>query len=236
MRKLKTLVKKLLRRSPKSESVQQVVFDDPSRTRPVSRLFGLDRGTPVDRYYIETFLAQNSNYIRGSVLEIAENTYSRKFGSGVTSYGILSYDNSSNNATITGDLTALPSPTPGEEIDCFICTQTLNFIFDVSKALQGCSRLLRKGGVLLCTVSGLSQISRYDMERWGDYWRFTNLSIQKLFEQVFNKENIEIKTYGNVLAAKLFLDGLAVEDIPDKSILDVQDPDYQIIIGVRAVK
>jgi hypothetical protein len=34
---------------------------------------------------------------------------------------------------------------------------------------------LKPGGVLLATVSGISQISRYDMYRWGDYWRFTTL-------------------------------------------------------------
>lgn len=74
------------------------------------------------------------------------------------------------------------------------------------------------------------------MDRWGDYWRFTDLSIRKLMEAVFKKENIEITTYGNVLAATAFLQGLAIEDLPDKTILDKYDPDYQITIGIRAVK
>jgi hypothetical protein len=74
------------------------------------------------------------------------------------------------------------------------------------------------------------------MDRWGDYWRFTDLSIQKLFSEVFKPENITIKTYGNVYTAKAFLDGLAVEDIKNKKVFDFQDKDYQITIGIRAVK
>ena len=42
-------------------------------TEPVSRLFGYDRGTPVDRYYMEKFLGGHSADIRGRVLEIGES-------------------------------------------------------------------------------------------------------------------------------------------------------------------
>lgn len=73
------------------------------------------------------------------------------------------------------------------------------------------------------------------MDRWGDYWRFTTLSTQKLFEEKFSPEDIEIKAYGNVLAATAFLYGLAVEDLKPEQ-LNYYDPDYQMLITVRAVK
>jgi hypothetical protein len=214
---------------------QTIVFEDITHTYPISRKFGFDRGTPIDRYYINKFLGENCNFIHGSVLEIADSAYSKQFGTNVTSYKILNYDNSNKNVTIIGDLTK-PDTLPEEKVDCFICTQTLNFIFDVQKAIHGCYKLLGEGGCLLCTVSGISQISRYDMDHWGDYWRFTDLSIRKLFESVFKKENVEVKTYGNVLAANAFLQGLAIEDIPNKTFLDKQDDDYQITIAVKALK
>ncbi|MDD2436480.1 MAG: methyltransferase domain-containing protein [Massilibacteroides sp.] len=211
-----------------------IIFDT-IRTHPVSTVFGMDRGTPIDRYYIETFLQENCDYIHGNVLEIAENTYSKKFGKNTTSHKILHSEPSNKKGVIIGDLTD-PTTLPEEEIDCFICTQTLNFIFDVSSAIKGSYRLLKKGGCFLGTVSGISQISRYDMERWGDYWRFTNLSIQQLFEQAFEKPNIEIRTFGNVFAANAFLQGLAVEDLPTTEELKFNDTNYQIIIGIRALK
>ncbi len=53
---------------------------------PVSKVFGFDRGTPIDRVYIEDFIKKNSKYIKGVVCEIAENTYSRKFGFDVINF------------------------------------------------------------------------------------------------------------------------------------------------------
>jgi SAM-dependent methyltransferase len=227
---MKTLIKKWMSVIPR----RPIKFEN-LKTDPISRQFGFDRGTPIDRYYIDTFLQKNAGDIQGRVLEVAENTYSRRFGSNISSYEVLHYDNSNKNATIIGDLTE-PETLPENAIDCFICTQTFNFIYDIQNAVTGCYRLLCDGGVLLCTVSGLSQISRYDMERWGDYWRFTDLSARKLFESVFNKDKIEIMIYGNVLAANTLLQGLAVEDLPNKHVLDKYDNDYQVTIGIKAVK
>jgi hypothetical protein len=173
---MKYLLKKIISLILK---LRPIKFENP-RVEPISRLFGFDRGMPIDRYYINAFLNNNKNFIKGKVLEIAENTYSKQFGSNVTAYEILNFDDSNKNATIIGDLTK-PETLPENTINCFICTQTLNFIFDVQNAIIGCYKLLCPGGVLLATVSGISQISRYDMNRWGDYWRFTDLSINFLF-------------------------------------------------------
>ena len=157
--------------------------------RPVSSTFGCDRGTAIDRYYIEKFLSARSDLIRGRVLEVGDSTYSRRFGGGgVEAFEVLHASTGNAAATIVGDLTD-PASLPASSIDCFICTQTFNFIFDVQKAVQGAHALLKPGGVLLATVAGISQISRYDMERWGDYWRFTTASIEKLFDAGFHRRS-----------------------------------------------
>lgn len=74
------------------------------------------------------------------------------------------------------------------------------------------------------------------MERWGDYWRFTDLSIKWLFEEEFGIGNVEVISYGNVAAATAFIQGIAVEDLSNKKILDKQDNDYQVTIGIKAIK
>lgn len=207
-----------------------------TQVHPVSRLFGLDRGTPIDRYYMKSFLEKYKGMIRGKVLEIADSAYSRQFAIEGSIFHVLTKDHPPRGETmIDGDLTE-PDSLPQGIIDCFICTQTLPFIYDVKAAIRGCYALLSAGGVLLCTVSGLSQISRYDMERWGDYWRFTDLSIRKLMEEVFEPTNVEVVTYGNVAAVIAGLQGIAVEDLDDTSILDRVDDDYPMIIGVMARK
>ncbi|MGB2696377.1 MAG: class I SAM-dependent methyltransferase, partial [Candidatus Zixiibacteriota bacterium] len=54
-----------------------------SALSPISRQFGFDRGKPIDRYYIENFLNENKHFIRGRVLEIGDNSYTKKYGSAV---------------------------------------------------------------------------------------------------------------------------------------------------------
>ena len=213
----------------------RVVFNDLSITKPASSIFGLDRGTPIDRHYIEKFLESRANLIRGRVLEIADSHYSKRFGGDrVEAFEVLHATPGNKAATMVGDLTN-PATLPENAVDCFICTQTFNFVFDVQRAVQGAHHVLRPGGVLLATVAGISQISRFDMERWGDYWRFTTASVRKLFEPVFGG-GVEIGSLGNVLAATAFLQGIAVEDLPDPSLLDENDSDYQLIITVVARK
>ena len=68
-------------------------------------------------------------YIKGRVLEIGESTYTTKFGSGVVTKEVLHYTNDNPAATIIGDLAKIET-LPEGEMDCFICTQTFNFIYD----------------------------------------------------------------------------------------------------------
>jgi hypothetical protein len=202
--------------------------------QPISSVFGCDRGTPIDRYYIEKFLAENKSKIKGVCCEIAEDAYCSGLGHNIIKQEVFDYDNANPLATIIGDLTKHES-LPTNHLDCFVCTQTFNFIYDVKSAFVGAYQMLKSNGVLLATVSGLSQISRYDMDRWGDYWRFTDLSLKKLAEETgFN--NITVKAYGNALAATAFIQGVAVEDLSNVKLLDVLDKDYQITLGLIAVK
>lgn len=212
-----------------------VSFNDRERNKPLSAVFGVDRGTPIDRYYVETFLRKNAFLIKGRLLEVGDSYYSRRFADGKAgSFEVLHATPENKTATILGDLTDTTT-LPKNSFDCFICTQTFNFIFEVGKAIEGAHYLLKPGGALLATVAGISQISRYDMERWGDYWRFTTASVQKLFGPVF-KGGLEIESFGNVLAATAFLQGISVEDLPDRALLDNNDPDYQLLISIVARK
>ena len=211
-----------------------VSFGSLRRVTPVSREFGFDRGLPVDRYYIENFLARQTNDIRGHVLEIGDNFYTQRFGGDrVTKSDVLHVVEGNPKATIVADLTCADQ-VPSDSFDCFILTQTLQFIYDLRAALKTIHRILKPGGVVLATFAGISQIAN---DQWGDYqcWTFTTLSAQRLFEEDFSTANVEVETYGNVLAATAFLQGLAVEELYRQE-LDHSDRNYQVIITVRAVK
>jgi hypothetical protein len=201
----------------------------------VSRVFGSDRGRPIDRWYIERFLERHRDDIRGRVLEVAEATYTGWYGDGqVTSSDVLYATEGLPEATVVGDLTT-GDGLPSGAYDCFICTQTLQFIYDVAAAVRGTRELLVPGGVLLCSVPALSQTSRLDRERWGDWWRFTAGSTRRLLEEVYGPGNVTVSAHGNALVAASFLYGLAVEEI-DPAALESDDDEYEVVITARAVR
>ena len=213
-----------------------VRFGSLRRLTPISRSFGFDRGQPIDRHFIENFLTRYATDIRGSVLEIANNTYTRRFGGDrVTKSDVLFVEEGNPRATIVADLSSKDHSIASETFDCIILTQTLQYIYDTRAAIQTLYRILKPGGVVLATFPGTSMISRSDMERWGEYWRFTSLSATRLFEEAFPTKNVSVEVYGNVLAASAFLYGLVTGDLSKKE-LDHVDPDYEMLITVRAIK
>lgn len=212
-----------------------VNLGDLRRVSPVSRVHGTDRGLPVDRYYIEKFLSAHAADIAGRVLEFDDDAYTRRFGGERVSAGdVLHVEAGHPEATITADISDA-GHLPGGMFDCIICTQTLMYIFEVRAAIKTLHRILKPGGVLLATFPGISHISRFDMDRWGEFWRFTILSAARLFGEPFRPENVTVEAHGNVLSATAFLYGLCAEDLRPEE-LDHQDPDYEVLITVRATK
>jgi SAM-dependent methyltransferase len=168
------------------------------------------------------------------VLEMRDDGYTRKFGGDrVARADVLHPTPDNPRATIVADLTK--DALPADAFDCIILTQVLPFILDVPAAVRTLHRILRPGGIVLATMPGISQIIRYDMDRWGDYWRFTSLSARRIFEGAFPDGSLEVTAHGNVLAGTAFLQGLSSRELrPDE--LHHYDPDYEVIITVRAVK
>jgi SAM-dependent methyltransferase len=201
------------------------------RVTPVSRSYGFDRGTPVDRYYIDRFLTRHARDVRGRVLEVGDAEYTRRFGGDqVEAVDVLHVDEGNPEATIVADLTDAVE-IPSERFDCVICTQTLLLIYEVPAAIRTLHRITRPSGVVLATVPGVSRICREEADAWGDFWRFTSMSARRLFEEAFGEGAVEVETYGNVLAAVGMLHGISAEELDE---LDTRDPDYEVLIGVRA--
>src|SRR5262245_41253340 len=212
-------------------AVGRANFGDFRRVTPICRGYGWERGRPVDRYYIENFLERESRHIRGNVLEIGENTYTVKFGKGVTQSDILHVSDAYEEATYVDDLSkgwTLPSGA----FDCVILTQTLHLIYDMKAALATIYRILKPGGVLLATVPGITQISD---EEWNPtwFWSLTTNSASRVMAEVFPPGAVEVAAFGNVLAASSFLHGLADSELTREE-LDYYDPEYPVTITIKA--
>jgi len=213
-----------------------VRFGNLRRLTPVSKHGGFDRGLPIDRYYIENFLARHAEEIRGRSLEIREDLYTKKFGGDRVVVGdVLDVDESNQEATIIADLNQADHLT-SDIYDCIIFTQTLQYIYNASSAVQTLRRILKPGGVLLATLPGIS--SAYTPADGPWYWRFTPMSARRLFEEAFPASNVEVEAHGNVLAAISFLHGLAAQELRQEE-LDHRGSTYDgydILITLRAKK
>lgn len=213
---------------------RRVRFGSLRRLTPVSREFGYDRGLPVDRYYIERFLALHAASVTGRALEVGDSAYTRRFGGQrVIQADVLNIAPGHPETTFVADLADAPD-VPSATFDCVVLTQTLHLVFDVAAAVATLERILRPGGTALVTVPGIGPISTDEWSRtW--HWSFTPLSMSRLFGDVFGQDNVEVVAHGNVLTSVAFLEGLAADELRPEE-LDAHDPQYPMLITVRATR
>jgi glycosyltransferase involved in cell wall biosynthesis/SAM-dependent methyltransferase len=215
-------------------AVGKVNFGDLRRVRPIGTQWGYDRGTPIDRHYIESFLEKHRADVQGCVLEIGDNAYTMRFGGDrVIRSEILNADPEAKDATIIADL-ATADHIESNRFDCIILTQTLQYLFDLGSTTAHLHRMLKPGGVLLISVAGITPIG-YDKWEHLRYWSLTPASMRKQLEQQFSASCVQVEARGNIFTAISFLHGLSQEDIsgfedqPD-------DPHFPVSVLARAVK
>lgn len=196
--------------------------------------WGSSRDGPIDRIYINQFIHAHASDVRGRTLEVMNDHYVKRYGTGVTQADILDLDVTNERATYIGDVADAPS-IPDDTFDCVVLTQVLPLVYDPRAALRTAHRILAPGGVLLATTGGISRIAPIEAPVYGHWWHFTSMSARRLAEEVFGTGNVDVETYGNVLAAAGFLFGLGRYDLSDEE-LAVRDPAYEVTIGIRAVK
>jgi SAM-dependent methyltransferase len=164
--------------------VGAVRFGSFARTTPIGTRFGLERTGPIDRVYIERWLAQHRGDLHGRVLEFGDDRYTRTFGSAVQRGDVLHPEPGAAGATLCGDLRT-GEGIPTAAYDCIVCTQVLQFVSDPARALAVLAQALVPGGVLLGSVPVVSPQSPTDAAEFGEYWRFTSGGMRALLTRAF---------------------------------------------------
>ncbi|MDR1413127.1 MAG: class I SAM-dependent methyltransferase [Actinomycetes bacterium] len=202
---------------------------------PVNPDFGWAAGTPVDRYYLDQFLAAHADAIAGRVLEIGGRDYTLRFGAHEVSTSIVLTHAADEQLrddpdVIRGDLTACPDLADGS-VDCVLLPHVLQYLPDVGAALRELARILAPGGTALIAVPCISQISRWDDDRFGDRWRFTSRGLRELLTAAFPPPtgSVEVTAYGNAFSALCGLEGIPLEQI-DARELKPRVADYEVLV------
>ncbi len=201
-------------------------------TKPLSDWHGFDRGTPLDRHYIEGFLETHKSAIKGRCLEVFDNAYTLRYGKDTVSQSdVLDIEAGNANATIIADLRNMPQ-IQDNTYDAIILTQVLQFIDNPESVIHECHRILKPQGKILTTLPCLSRMDRMSGTD-ADFWRFTKAGAEVLFKKSFS--NLKIESYGNVRSGILSLIGASLEEVSSR-ILKTNDPQFPLIISVMAEK
>lgn len=199
-------------------------FGDLRRTEPLSA-WGSQRGKPVDRWYIERYLADHAGVVRGDALEVKDDMYATRYGA--TAVDVVDIDAGNTCATIVGDL-CRPGTLQSGRYDVAIVTQTLQLMTDPAEAVRSLLTALRPGGSLLLTVPTLSRLIDD-----SDLWRWTPAGLRRLLAASAPAgADLEVTGLGNGLAARAFLFGLATQDLGE-AVLAQPDPHYPLLVGAH---
>jgi SAM-dependent methyltransferase len=191
---------------------------------PISDCYGYDRGTPVDRRYIEAFLRCHRHDICGHGAEIKTDSYLRRFGRDqVRHTTVIDIDPRNLQSQLRADLSR-PRSLPTGTFDCIVLTQTLQLLADPAAALINCHQALHHGGALLVTVPCLGRIS--SSSRSQDRWRFTPAGLWELFSAWDGP--VTVTGHGNLRVCLAALLGEAAEDLTPAE-LDHHDPDFPLV-------
>lgn len=202
---------------------------------PFSRKFGLEYGTSIARYYINHFIHENSDVIRGVICEVGDDRYTSCYNTHIEDNYILHVKGKGNGKVIELDLTKELPIELESKFDCVICTQTIQMIYDKEYALYNLKKMLRTGGSALLSFSSISQLSESDYSSWGEYWRFSDIAVKDFLLKEFDDDKIRMRPYGNFKAAIALLCGIPAEMIAEKE-LDYYDKMYQTIITASVEK
>jgi SAM-dependent methyltransferase len=203
---------------------------------PATSDWGFSRGLPVDRPYIEAFLARHAEDIRGRVLEVGDSGYTRRFGGErVTISDVLDIRPTNPRATFIDDITNATT-IPSAAFDCLVFTQVLVLCRPVQAAMREMHRILKPGGVALITVPGISHISPLadEAEAWS--WSFYPNTLRWLLTEAgFAPNTLQVEGCGNLKTTVAFLAGLAQQDLLPKD-YEMTDRRYPLIVTARAVR
>ena len=197
--------------------------------QPINQDYGWSKGTPIGRYYLNSYMRDFSKNISGLVLEFGQPTYAQNCD---CTYEIIDIDPTNFKANIHGDIC---SPTIGEEYDSrydvIICTAVLQYVTDPQMAVVNMRNMLKEGGALILAQQALSRVDP-GVPAGTDRWRFTQHGIAQMMEGF---ELLDIHHYGNVYAVCAYMLGLPAEKV-DIDKLAFADPFHPVITVAHGKK
>lgn len=176
----------------------------------------------IFEYYTRVFLAENPEYVTGSILIIKPKNV--RFEAQISSAKTITFDKA-QYATFKKAVKAIKS----NSYDCVIMPEVLNNVLEHQEVVKEVYRILKPGGVVLTTAVTIST------PNLDNFWGFTASGFRYMFGQVFDAKKVHDRSYGNALVGRLFLEKKKAADLTVKE-LNYSDLYFPVVVAVRATK
>jgi len=199
------------------------------RVTPFSGIFGFDRGTPVDRFYLHRFLDANRALITGRVLEVQVPSYTRTYGQGVETSHTVDIT-PEFKPTYMCDLADAPQ-IPSDSYDCVLLPNTFQHVADLPGVLRTVLRIVKPGGHVLASAPTLLPL----IPDGDDNWRLSPAGWRKTLAREWPGCDVAVDGHGNCLTAIAAMHGLVLEELTDEE-LRANDPRYPVLVTIKCRK
>lgn len=197
---------------------------------PFSTYFGFDRGTPIDRYYINIFFATHASSITGDILELQAAGYATRYGNNVNFIETVDIE-PAFNPTYCVDLCNEGATLPLARFDCILLPNSLSFFRDMKACLRNSLRMLKPGGVIL--AAGASFVP---LDTAPEFQRFTSHGLrEQIRDAVGSAAETQIHQFGSCVSSVASLLGLCAEELTSDE-LDQLDEHYPVTICAKIEK
>lgn len=208
--------------------VGKIRFGDFREYAPFCNNYGFTRGTPIDRYYLDQFIAEIRDEVNGDTLEIGGRKENRhRYGlRHVISYKVIDVigGRSVDIVADAHDVTACSA----NSFDSILLFNVLEHCERPWVIASNLSTWLRPGGKVYCMVPVVQRIHGDPK----DYWRILPDSLEFLFRDY---HILKKGTYGNLMTSVAALSGIAMEEL-DLDELSPKNPQYPVISWIVAKK
>jgi SAM-dependent methyltransferase len=211
-----------------SVATHSLNWGDLKKPVPICQAFGLTRGKPIDRYYLNKFIQEIQPQIAGKILEIGGTPKDKDFyelNPGL-SYQVMNIE-AGLGIDIVGDAHDVSIIKP-ESFDSIIIFNVLEHCYAPWQVVENIYTWLKPGGKCFAMVPNAIRIHTTPMDYWRPLpdafaWMFRNFSAQKLY------------VYGNPMSVIASYHGIATEELTTEE-LDAFHPDFPVATCIFAQK
>jgi SAM-dependent methyltransferase len=203
-------------------------FGDFKREEPFCPQYGNLRGTAIDRYYLNKFVAEIRSEVKGITLEIGGSKANRELYNFTNTTSYLTMDViKGEGLDIVADAHD-PKAVDEASLDSIVLFNVLEHCERPWVVVDNIYQWLKPSGQVFCLVPNAQRVHRYPR----DYWRILPDAMNSLFAR-FPKRKLYV--YGNPLTTLAAYYGIASDELSHEE-LDYYNENYPVANCIHAQK